>query len=105
MGWESSDRRARLPADWAKRRAAVLKRDGYQCTHVRWDTEQRCAEPATECDHVKPGDNHSYENLQSLCGYHHAQKTARESAQARARERYARPSRRRPDDDHPSVIK
>lgn len=102
MSWQSSDRRSRLPRNWAKLRAAVLRRDGYRCVHVRYDTGARCAHAATDVDHIEPNDNHAMDNLQSLCAWHHKQKTAQEAAQGRGR--HARPPRRRPKDDHPSTL-
>jgi hypothetical protein len=48
-GWVGSGRRARLPSNWPAIRAAVLRRDGHQCTWVQ--DEQRCTQPAIEVDH------------------------------------------------------
>ena len=102
MAWNTSNRRARLPKNWAAIRAAVLKRDGYRCCHVRTDTGLRCTEAATEVDHIKAGDDHSEGNLQSLCVWHHARKSSREGASARLQ----RPavSRKRPPERHPGAL-
>jgi hypothetical protein len=35
VAWQTSDRSAQLPANWARIRAAVLKRDGYWCVASR----------------------------------------------------------------------
>lgn len=95
-GWKGSDRRERLPADWEARRRFVFERDGGQCTEQT--RRGRCKAPATDCDHVVPGDDHSYANLTSLCGPHHAEKSAREGAAAREALSTAT---RRPPEFHP----
>lgn len=77
--WTGSTRRARLPKDWARIRARVLRRDRYQCQ------APGCSARATDVDHIVNDDNHSESNLQALCAPHHKAKTARESARARRR--------------------
>lgn len=94
-GWERSDRRARLPEDWEERRRFVLQRDSYTC-RASLPSGKRCLRPATDVDHVHRGDDHSYGNLQALCAYHHAKKTAREGGQAKRR-----PPKKRPREEHP----
>ncbi len=95
--WQGSDRRQRLPPDWAKRRAAVLRRDGNRCT---WTLRsgRRCTHPATDVDHIVAGDDHSLENLRSLCEQHHDRKTAGEGNAARHRA-----SRKRDPEPHPGL--
>ena len=101
-GWIGSTRRARLPADWSRRRSRVLRRDGYQCTATDDNGErQRCEEPATDVDHIEPGDDHSDANLTALCGWHHARKSAREGGQAASARRIPR---RRPPEPHPGDL-
>jgi hypothetical protein len=39
--------------------------------------------PASDVDHIEHGDNHNPSNLQALCRFHHARKSAREGAQAK----------------------
>lgn len=100
MGWETSDRRFRLPRDWGQRRRVVLARCGYQCEHV--DSQGlRCVDRAVEVDHVERGDDHSLENLQGLCAWHHRRKTVGEATEARrlARER----ARQAVRDSHPGM--
>ncbi len=90
--WAGSTRRSRLPKDWAKTRARILKRDGHRC----WV----CGQPgATEVDHVQPGDNHAESNLAAIHTDCHKAKTAAEGVQARA----ARPQRQRPTEAHPGL--
>ena len=80
--WQGSDRRARLPANWTAIRKHIFRRDGYRCT---WRHEGvRCEEPATDVDHIRPGDDHSDANLRSLCDWHHQKKSSREGGAARA---------------------
>lgn len=81
MAWQGSDRAARLPPNWRTLRLRVLRRDGWRCV-ARMSDGTRCPEPATEVDHKTPGDDHSPSNLQALCGWHHARKSAREGAAA-----------------------
>ena len=38
----------------------------------------RCPEKATDVDHIIPGGPDTDENLTSLCGYHHRQKSSSE---------------------------
>jgi hypothetical protein len=94
--WKSSTRRDRLPADWPKLRAMTFARDGAACT---WVVDgERCWAPATDCDHVNRGDDHSLANLTSLCSRHHAEKSAQEGVQARKEK--ARATLLEPD-EHP----
>ena len=75
--WEGSERSAELPPDWRRRRKYVLERDPICCI---------CEDAlSTEVDHIVPGSDHSYENLQGVCAPCHKAKTQREAADARAR--------------------
>ena len=94
MGWETSDRRSRLPADWRRLRRLILERDEHRCTWT--DNGQRCRQPATDVDHVNRGDDHTPANLRSLCSHHHARKSSSEGN--RARQRY---TNRRPGEAYP----
>ncbi len=102
--WATSTRRDRLPADWPKRRARILKRDGFRCTEELADGK-RCPAAANEVDHLVAGDDHSDLNLASKCKPHHAAKSAREGAAAAAVARSKRPGRRRPREPHPGLIR
>lgn len=82
-GWQGSNRRQELPKNWSAIRARVLKRDGGQCVARHPDTGVRCDEPATDVDHIKPGDYHNESNLRSLCGWHHKKKSSSEGGAAR----------------------
>lgn len=93
-GWRGSDRKERLPENWAALRKQILRRDGWQCTHIRTDGDgtERCPEVATDVDHIVPGDDHDPSNLRALCRYHHEKKSGAEGARAKAaaRRRVAR---------------
>lgn len=98
MAWETSDRRARLPADWPKLVVKVKERDGGRCTW-RLPSGARCPRPGTDVDHRNPGDDHSLSNLQLLCKYHHDKKTLREAYQGRKKRKLPR----RREERHPGV--
>lgn len=79
MAWHTSDRRERLPANWAHLRALVRARAGGRCeaeVHV-----VGCDLVGTDCDHRIPGDDHSPSNLLWLSAACHKAKTAKESAE------------------------
>lgn len=94
--WAGSDRRDRLPPDWAQRRKRVLRRDGHKCQWVK-TSGQLCLQPANQVDHRNPGDDHSNENLQALCEWHHLKKSGGEGGRASySRRRSAKNRLRRP---------
>ena len=98
MAWDGSDRSARLPADWSRRRAFVLARAGFRCEAQLHDTGLRCEAVATDCDHVSRGDDHDVANLQALCSWHHKRKTHQEAMAEleRVRRRREPPARHHP---------
>jgi 5-methylcytosine-specific restriction endonuclease McrA len=98
-GWQNSDRRSRLPADWNERVAKVWARDGGRCTW-RLPSGARCPRPGRDVDHRRNDDNHSLDNLQLLCGDHHDKKTQGEARRAKAARR-KKP--RRPEEQHPGL--
>lgn len=83
-GWTSSNRRARLPADWPAIVRRILARDEHRC-RAEMSDGTRCTERANQVDHIVAGDDHSDANLQALCWWHHARKSAAEGNAARAR--------------------
>lgn len=99
-GWHGSNRRAELPPNWRTEiRPAVLKRDGYRC---RWITDgERCPARATDVDHMRDRHDHSLANLQALCGWHHARKSAAEGGTAAA---LTPRGTRRPTEPHPGSL-
>lgn len=102
MAWDStptSARAERLPSDWTTRRVRVLRRDSYKC-QARDATGSKCGAPANQVDHIKHGDDHSYENLQALCRWHHARKSSAEGVAARR----PRPTQRRDPEGHPGLL-
>lgn len=96
-------RSAPLPKGWARIRARILKRDGHRC-QWRLDTGGICGEPANEVDHkigaARGVDDHSPDNLQALCSWHHAKKTGREAAAIA----HDLPPRARPQENHPGLV-
>ncbi|WUO14006.1 HNH endonuclease [Streptomyces sp. NBC_00289] len=101
--WAGSDRRERLPADWPRIRLRVLRRDGHRCTH-RDQYGVRCDEPATDVDHIVPGDDHRETNLRALCGFHHQAKSSREGGLAQAARRRRINNRFRRAEAHPGLL-
>jgi 5-methylcytosine-specific restriction endonuclease McrA len=93
--WHTSTRKSRLPADWEKRRKAVLEAQPIcMICGVR---------ASTVADHIVPmTDRHEPEDLQGVCDPCHRQKTANEAAAFRAAK--PRPSRRRGDEPHPGLL-
>ena len=91
MAWHTSNRRKRLPANWAALRRTVLARDGFRC---QWRLgERQCGAEATEVHHLnEAGRNFGVEDNQpealvSLCTEHHqiaTQTYAREQRLAKA---------------------
>lgn len=95
-------RSAPLPKGWERIRRRILKRDGWKCQR-EIATGGKCPELATDVDHIVPasqggGDNDA--NLESLCRWHHNQKTGREASTAA----HAIPPRARPQEQHPGLI-
>lgn len=86
-GWASSDRRARLPKDWHKRRAIARRSAGGQCQWV--EDGRRCLMPGADCDHIDRHGSDDQANLQWLCRPHHNIKTAAEAASSRLSPRRA----------------
>ncbi|PZG20612.1 HNH endonuclease [Nonomuraea aridisoli] len=99
-GWKGSTRRHTLPPNWPDIRRAVLRRDGYQCTHIRADTGNRCGERATDVDHLGDRDDHRLQNLAAKCAGHHRRKSSRQGAEAANARRIPR---NRPPDPHPGL--
>lgn len=106
MGWDSSDRRATLPSDWALRVRAVKKRARGRCEYgltkqevlLRQITPLRCKRFGRDTDHWEDRDNHDIEALRFLCGFHHDKKTRKESIAGMARKKA---SVKRPPERHP----
>lgn len=81
MAWATSNRTQRLPKNWQHLRQQTASQAKGQC-QARLTNGTRCPNQGTQCDHIQPGDNHTPDNLQWLCAWHHTQKTSREAAQA-----------------------
>lgn len=75
--YANSTRRHRLPANWQRLRVRVLRRDLHTC-YV-------CGNPATEVDHVVPGDNHDPANLAAICHPCHMSKSGHEGGTTQGR--------------------
>lgn len=109
------------PRGWKRKRARVLRRDGYRCTwiegkpHGGWpldekgripenepydrDHPDRCKVPGQDVDHAGAKDDHRVEALRALCRYHHRRRTAAQGHQARAELK----AKRRPVPKHPGL--
>ena len=78
-GWKKkSGLTYRQSPRWKQLRLAVLKRDGFQCTAINGNTNERCTSRATDVDHVS-GHSDDLDNLASLCAHHHRAKTSAET--------------------------
>lgn len=96
MAWEGSDRKSRLPSNWEKGIVPLVLRIHGRICH-------KCGEPGADAvDHLKPGDDHSLENLrpihQDVPPYCHRYKS---SAEGSAAKRALRAARTRPAEPHP----
>lgn len=101
-GWEGSDRRERLPANWPRLRAKRLEIDGHRCTW-RLKSGARCPRKATEVDHkVAMSDDHRIQALQSLCADHHQRKTV---SDARKGKDAKKALKRRAPEEHPGRLR
>ena len=104
-GWQGSERRSTLPADWAVTCFRILRRDHHRCQWIRVDTDRRCLAQARDVDHIishADGGSDDDSNLQSLCEYHHRKKTGREGGIASGRSRRAKRDSEKPL--HPGLI-
>ncbi|WP_329520522.1 HNH endonuclease [Spirillospora sp. NBC_01491] len=99
MAWENSNRADRLPKDWRRTRARILRRDRRTCQLTGPD----CIGTATEVDHIQAGDDHDPANLQAVCTRCHASKSGHEGGTASTQARAARP-RLRPAESHPGLL-
>jgi 5-methylcytosine-specific restriction protein A len=90
MSWNTSDRRARLPRNWAKLREQVKRRAGGLCQAKQHEPD--CSGAGNECDHVINNDDHSLTNLQWLSGPCHRARTLQQATEARARRSRKRPT-------------
>lgn len=102
-GWERSDRRQRLPENWPAIRRRILIRDQHRCT-VRDLDGKRCPEPATDVDHIRPGDDHSDHNLRAICEWHHDRKSGHEGGQAAAKARARHRRKFNRQEAHPGAL-
>lgn len=66
-----------------------------QC-EAKLNTGDRCYEFGSECDHINPGNDHSLDNLQWLCSWHHKKKSSAEGNKAKKRITEQHPQERHP---------
>lgn len=99
-GWEGSNRRNELPADWPKIRAQVKKRAHGRCEEILYGSGRQCPRFGTDADHIADPEDHGLANLRWLCPYHHGSKSSWQGNQ----ERRDKASRRfRPPEPHPGL--
>lgn len=105
MAWSTSDRRQRLPSDWPSIRKRIWRRDQGLCqVKLPGQRGRRCLQPASDVDHIEPGDDHRDENLQCICDWHHTKKSSSEGGLAlQAKRRRARNQFRRTE-EHPGLL-
>lgn len=102
--WIGSDRRNRLPSGWPATTRRIKERDGHRCTWL-FRPGQRCSKrDQLEVDHIVAGDNHSDDNLRTLCHEHHIRKSGGEGAAALAKKVDAIHQRFRRTESHPGAL-
>ncbi len=92
-GWKNSDRKSRLPSNWARLRAETLARDPI-CVLCR-------VRPSTHCDHIKAKTD-DHKQLQGVCEPCHLRKSSAEGNEAQRNN--PRPGRKRPPESHPGLL-
>ena len=92
-GWKNSNRKYELPRDWHRIRRRIEARANGICEHPG------CARRGNQCDHIRPGNDHSDDNLQWLCEPHHRAKSSAEGGRAPRRKR-----KRGTAESHPGII-
>lgn len=103
-GWQNSSRRDELPPGWKQIiRPRILRRDGWKC-QWRMTSSRKCGQPANQVDHVIPGNDHSDENLQSLCEWHHGKKSGGEGGRASQQSRAQHRNKFRRTEAHPGLL-
>lgn len=102
--WEGSTRKETLPKEWPALRLAVFARDGNRCVIIKANG-RRCWDKATDCDHIGDREDHSMENLRSLCAWHHQRRSSSQGRRGRskAEEPWRKLLRREPE-KHPGSI-
>ncbi|MBB4935663.1 hypothetical protein F4561_006572 [Lipingzhangella halophila] len=102
MPWQESPtawRTTPRPQGWKALRAQALDRDDHQCTWV--DEEgSRCTAQGTDADHIGDAQDHSIDNIRTLCRTHHRKRTALQARAARGQQ----PKRKRDSETHPGLI-
>ena len=99
--WNTSNRRHRLPppTQWAAIRRQVQARAHNKCQAQHH--AKGCTGTGTECDHIKPGDNHNLDNLQWLSHECHKAKTDQET---RERNHQQKTIKQHPKERHPGQL-
>ncbi|MET8080000.1 HNH endonuclease signature motif containing protein [Streptomyces sp. NPDC005303] len=92
-GWKGSDRKSRLPSNWARLRAETLARNPI-CVLCG-------VRPSTHCDHIKAKTD-DHKQLQGVCEPCHMRKS---SAEGNAAQRAnPKPGRKREPEQHPGLL-
>jgi 5-methylcytosine-specific restriction enzyme A len=73
-------------------RCVIIKKDGRRC----WDRDN------LECDHIEDRNDHSLENLRTICSWHHQRRSASQGGTASAKRQ--RPQIKRAPEVHPGLI-
>lgn len=101
MWKKGSSRTYPLPDDWAIIKRAVKRRDKGVCQHILLsgrNAGKKCGAKGTDVNHIKEPWNHSLENLELLCSWHHNEITGGQGGNESARRKRVRNDKRK---NHP----
>lgn len=100
MAWDTSNRRAELPANWQQLRAQAKQRAHGICEHIT--DGARCTRQGRELHHTGDKHDHSLDMLEWICTECHKRETWQQ-ARAAQTAKYVTARRREPE-GHPGTL-